>query len=192
MVPALLTHADAALLLPPPTVPPAIGLLTSMFLHGGLVHVGGNMLYLWIFGNNIEDVLGHTRFLAFYLLCGVIAAGTQVLMAPASLVPMIGASGAIAGVLGAYALRFPRARVLVLIPIIFFLRLTWVPALLVLGLWFVLQLFSGIGGVADMRATHGVTGGVAFFAHIGGFVAGMLLLRLFEPRAVRPLMTIAG
>ncbi len=185
VVPALLSHADTAALMPPPDLPPVLTLLTSMFLHGGFLHVGGNMLYLWIFGNNIEDVLGHARFLCFYLLCGLIAAVAQVAMAPASLVPMVGASGAIAGVLGGYAVRFPRARVLTVIPIIFLLQLTWVPAILVLGLWFVLQLFNGLGGLADVRATRGMSGGVAFFAHIGGFVAGMLLLRVFEPPAAR-------
>lgn len=184
LVPAYLTHQWSGVL-PPPVTVPALGLVTSLFLHGGLMHVGGNMLYLWVFGNNVEDMLGSARFLAFYLLCGVLAALTQVVMAPASPVPMVGASGAIAGVLGAYALLFPHARVLTLIPIIFILRLTWVPAILVLGFWFVLQLFNGLGGLATMRASHGTQGGVAFFAHIGGFVAGMVLLQLFRQRRGR-------
>lgn len=191
VIPALFTGADTPALLPAPDLSPAATLLTSMFLHGGFLHVGGNMLYLWIFGNNIEDELGRGRFLAFYLACGLVAAFAQILMAPASMIPMVGASGAIAGVLGAYAVRFPRARVLTAIPIFFF-QLTWIPASVVLGFWFVLQLFNGLGGLADMRATHGMTGGVAFFAHIGGFVAGLLLVRVFRPRPPRSGVSVIG
>ena len=153
-------------------VPATSTLLTSMFMHGGWMHLGGNMLYLWIFGNNIEDRLGHGRFMLFYLLCGLAAALAQAIPDTSSQIPMVGASGAISGVLGAYLLLYPKARVLVLIPlgIIFYtLRL---PALAVLGFWFVLQLISSL-------ATAPGQGGVAFGAHIGGFVAGMALLPLF-------------
>jgi len=153
-------------------VPATTTVFTSMFMHGGWMHLGGNMLYLWIFGNNIEDRLGHGRFMLFYLLCGIAAALAQALPDTSSQIPMVGASGAISGVLGAYLLLYPKARVLVLIPlgIIFYtLRL---PALAVLGFWFVLQLVSSLA-VAPGQ------GGVAFGAHIGGFVAGMALLPLF-------------
>jgi membrane associated rhomboid family serine protease len=145
--------------------------LTSMFLHGGWIHLGGNMLYLWIFGNNIEDRFGRLRFLAFYLVAGIAAALTQVFRDPTSEAPIIGASGAIAGVLGAYLVLYPRARVLSLVFLGFFYQLLQVPAVLVLGLWFALQLFSGLmslgAGAAD--------GGVALFAHIGGFLFGVLI-----------------
>ena len=157
-----------------PEFPLSLTLFTSMFLHGGLLHLAGNMLYLWIFGNNVEDQTGHIRFLAFYLLCGVAAAGTQVVASPRSEIPMIGASGAIAGVLGAYVLMFPHARVLTLVPIFIFIRLMYLPAIVVLGLWFLYQvLLSSMSGEA-------AGGGVAFFAHIGGFVAGMLLIFFFR------------
>jgi len=170
LVPADLTER----LRPGGDFPVPLSLFTSMFLHGGLLHLAGNMLYLWIFGNNVEDEAGHLGFLVFYLLCGVAAAGTQIVAAPASHVPMIGASGAIAGVLGAYMLLFPHARVLTLVPIIFYLRLMYLPAVVVLGLWFVYQVLLSAG-------TSGAPGGgVAFFAHIGGFVAGMLLIWLFR------------
>jgi len=155
---------------------------TSMFLHGGFLHLAGNMLYLWIFGNNIEDQTGHLRFLVFYLLCGLVAAGTQVAWSPASQVPMIGASGAIAGVLGAYMLLFPRARVLTLVPIFIFIQLIYLPAILVLGIWFLYQILLS-------RMADPVQGGVAFYAHIGGFVGGMVLIWLFRrrrPRRGRP------
>lgn len=155
-------------------VPPWMTVVTSMFLHGGLMHLLGNMLYLWIFGDNIEDQLGHGRYLAFYLLCGVAAALAQALPDPHSQVPMVGASGAISGVLGAYALRFPRAHVLVLVPLGIFSQMVRLPALLVLGLWFGMQLLS------EMLAGTGASGaGVAFRAHIGGFLAGMALLPVF-------------
>ena len=153
-------------------VPAAATLFTSMFMHGGWMHLAGNMLYLWIFGNNVEDRLGHGRFLLFYLLCGVAAALAQALPETASEVPMIGASGAISGILGAYLLLYPRARVLVMIPIGFIPYTLRLPSVAVLGLWFVMQLLS------SMAATPG-QGGVAFGAHLGGFVAGMALLPLF-------------
>jgi membrane associated rhomboid family serine protease len=153
---------------------------TSMFLHGGWMHIIGNMLYLWIFGRNVEDSVGHFKFVIFYLLCGVAAAAAQVAIAPDSTVPMIGASGAISGVLGAYLLLFPRARVLVLFPIWIFWRVFYVPALLLLVVWFGMQLLSGLA-VLSMD----VNGGVAFWAHVGGFIAGMLLVPIFKKRGVR-------
>jgi len=155
--------------------PPALTLLSSMFLHGSFMHLAGNMLYLWIFGNNVEDRTGKVRFLLFYLLSGLAAAGVQIVASPHSNVPMIGASGAIAGVLGAYLLLFPHARVLTLIPIIFFIRLVELPAVLVLGLWFLFQILMSLSQQPG-------SGGVAFFAHIGGFVAGMLLIWVFLKR----------
>jgi rhomboid family protein len=157
-----------------------ITILTSMFLHGGWIHLGGNMLYLWIFGNNIEDRFGHVGFLAFYLLGGVAAAVTQVVRDPTSEVPIIGASGAIAAVLGAYLVLYPRARVLSLVFLGFFYQLIQVPAILVLGFWFVLQLFSGLMSLG----AAGADGGVAVFAHIGGFVFGAaigLIVRTLSP-----------
>ncbi len=148
---------------------------TSMFLHGGLMHLLGNMLYLWIFGDNIESICGHFRFLVFYLLCGVIAFFSHFIFDPFSQAPMIGASGAISGILGAYALRFPRATVHVLIPlfpIVWLWRVIPVPAALALGFWFLMQLFNAF--------VAGGGGGVAWLAHIGGVVAGMVLIKKFE------------
>ena len=159
-------------------VPPWATLLTSMFLHGGWMHLIGNMLYLWIFGNNIEDSMGHGRFVVFYVLCGIAAALAQAIPNPGSTVPMIGASGAISGVLGAYLLLFPHARVLVVIPLGFFLHSVRLPALLVLGFWFVLQLINSALAPGD-------GGGVAWGAHIGGFVAGLVLIPFFKRRGVR-------
>jgi membrane associated rhomboid family serine protease len=152
----------------------ALSFLTSMFLHGGFMHIIGNMLYLWIFGNNVEDSMGRGRFLVFYLLAGSLAGAAQVLANPNSLLPSIGASGAIAGVLGAYIVLFPKARVQTLIFLGYFARVAQLPALLVLGFWFVLQLFNGLLAFGMTQ-----TGGVAWFAHVGGFVAGLLLVRLF-------------
>ncbi|HEV7767675.1 MAG TPA: rhomboid family intramembrane serine protease [Thermoanaerobaculia bacterium] len=152
-------------------------IVISMFLHGGLLHIGSNMLYLWIFGDNIEDRLGHGRFLVFYLACGFIATYAHAIFSPGSRIPAIGASGAIAGVLGAYLVLFPKARVLTLIPIFIFITIRELPAILLLGVWFILQLFSGVGslGVTDAQDM----GGVAYFAHIGGFVAGLVLIAAF-------------
>jgi membrane associated rhomboid family serine protease len=144
-----------------------------MFMHAGWVHLGGNMLYLWIFGDNVEDHFGHVKFLIFYLVCGLAATFAQLAINPESTIPNLGASGAIAGVLGAYLLLFPQARIKVLQR----QRVVQVPALIVIGLWFVLQLFSGIGSIA---ATTADTGGVAYMAHIGGFVAGFVLTFLFR------------
>jgi len=151
-------------------------IVTSMFLHGGVLHLAGNMLYLWIFGDNVESLCGHFRFLLFYLLCGFAAFLGHFITEPFSTVPMLGASGAISGVLGAYFLRFPRANVVVVIPLFFFIWPTFhVPAVIVLGLWFIYQIWNGI-------SIPTVGGGVAWFAHIGGFVAGLLLIRAFEQR----------
>ena len=163
-------------------------IVASMFLHGGLMHIGSNMLYLWIFGDNVEDRIGHFRYLLFYLLCGFAATLAHAVFSPGSRVPAIGASGAIAGVLGAYLILWPHARVMTLIPIIFFITVRELPAVIILGLWFVLQLFSGVGslGVRDAQDM----GGIAYFAHIGGFVAGMLFIAPFggfrRPRRREP------
>jgi membrane associated rhomboid family serine protease len=144
-------------------------IMLSMFMHGGWMHLIGNMLYLWIFGDNIEDRFGHLRYLVFYIACGWVATLAHAHLNPASGVPAIGASGAISGVLGAYLVLFPHARVLSLIPLGFYTRIAEMPALLVLGLWFVLQFFSGVVSIGDTG------GGVAWWAHIGGFVAGMVV-----------------
>jgi len=152
-------------------------LFTSMFVHGGLGHVGGNLLYLWIFGDNVEDRLGHGRFLVFYLATGVVAALSQTAMDPESTVPMVGASGAIAGVMGGYFVLYPQSRVLTLFP--FPVMLFEVPAIFFLGLWFVMQFLSGLGSLAS-AAGQGLPGGVAFWAHVMGFVAGVLLVRLMQ------------
>ncbi len=153
-------------------------LFTYMFLHGGLGHLIGNMLYLWIFGDNIEDRMGHGRFLIFYLSSGVLASLVQIVAAPHAQLPTVGASGAIAGVLGAYLLLFPQARIRVLIPIPFFFFVTSVPAVLVLGGWFLLQFFRGLMSLnVPMQR-----GGVAWWAHIGGFLAGMILMPVFRKK----------
>lgn len=159
-------------------VPPWTTVLTSMFMHGGWMHLIGNMLYLWIFGNNVEDAMGHVRFIAFYLLCGIAAFFAQSLPAPQSVTPMVGASGAISGVLGAYLLLYPHARVLVAIPFGFIIHTTRLPAGWVLAFWFVLQIISS-------ALSAGQEGGVAFGAHIGGFAAGMLLIPLFKYKSFR-------
>lgn len=152
-------------------------IVVSMFLHGSLMHIGSNLLYLWIFGDNIEDRLGHFRYILFYFACGVGATLAHAFFSSGSRIPAIGASGAIAGVLGAYLILYPRARVLTVIPIFFLITLRELPAVFLLGFWFVLQLFSGVGslGVRDAQDM----GGVAYFAHIGGFVCGMALIALF-------------
>jgi membrane associated rhomboid family serine protease len=159
---------------------PFVTILTSMFLHGGLLHVGGNMLYLWIFGDNVEDSLGHGRFLVFYVISGVAAAAAQVAAAPTSGLPMIGASGAVSGVLGAYLLLFPHASVLTLVTFVFFFRFIRIPAVIVLGLWIVVQLFNGLGSFRMSFPTSGGEAGVAWFAHIGGFLAGLALLLIMR------------
>lgn len=151
---------------------------SSMFLHGGWFHVGGNMLYLWIFGDNVEDRLGHLRYVVFYLLCGILAGLAQTVLYPRSMVPTIGASGAIAGVLGAYFLLYPTARVVTLVPIFFFLQVVEIPAFAFLFFWIFIQFLNGTATVTASAAEAG--GGVAWWAHIGGFVAGMLLVHLFK------------
>jgi len=167
-------------------VPPVISIFTSMFLHGGLLHLLGNMLYLWIFGNNVEDAMGHGRFVVFYLLCGSAAVFAQVLADPQSPVPMVGASGAISGVLGAYVLLYPRARVLIGLPLGFFVvQIGRFPAVAVLAMWFLMQLVLG-HAAAGRAATEGAQGGVAFAAHVGGFLTGMVLIPVFK-RAHVPL-----
>lgn len=183
VVPAVL-FGYAELPAPLQVVPPWATVVTSMFLHGGVLHLGGNMLYLWIFGNNVEDSMGRGRFLLFYLLCGAAAALAQSLASPLSEVPMLGASGAIGGVLGAYLVLHPRANVRVLMWIIIFVRLINVPALIVLGVWFAGQILSGV----TTPTTE--DGGVAFWAHVGGFVAGALLVVPFRRREV-PLLAPA-
>jgi membrane associated rhomboid family serine protease len=152
-------------------------IFSSMFMHAGLVHLAGNMLYLWIFGDNVEDAMGRVKYLIFYLIGGIAAALAHTFINPNSQIPTVGASGAIAAVLGAYLVLYPRSRVLTFIPIGFFMTLRLVPAAIVLGLWFVLQLFSGVAsiGMPDISGT-------AFWAHIGGFAAGLLLAKLFSSR----------
>lgn len=148
-------------------------IFTSMFMHAGFAHIAGNMLYLWIFGDNVEDRLGHVGYLAFYLAGGVVASLAHLLTNPGSQIPTVGASGAIAAVLGAYLVLFPTSRILTFIPLGFFMQLTMVPAVIILGFWFVLQLFNG---VLALGAT--AVGGVAFWAHIGGFIAGVVMAKL--------------
>jgi membrane associated rhomboid family serine protease len=152
-------------------------IFTSMFMHGGILHLAFNMLFLWIFGNNIEDAMGRGRFVLFYLLAGIAAVYSQTALDPSSTVPTIGASGAIAGVLGAYALLLPRAKILTLLIIIFFVTLVEIPAFVMLGIWFVLQFIPAIGQVAIPDVAGG--GGVAYFAHVGGFAFGLALVKLF-------------
>ena len=153
--------------------------LTSMFLHGGWMHVLGNMWFLWIFGDNVEDILGHEKFLVFYLLCGVAAALTQVFFNPVSRVPMVGASGAIAGVMGAYLVKFPHSRIRTLVFIIIFFTTIDVPAWVMLLYWFGIQFLSGFESLASAQVAQG---GTAFFAHVGGFLAGILFVHLMHPR----------
>jgi membrane associated rhomboid family serine protease len=173
VIPAVLFGREA---MPPglAVVPPLATVVTSMFLHGGWLHLGSNLLYLWIFGDNVEDALGRGRYLAFYLACGAVAALAQAFAAPASTVPMIGASGAISGVLGAYLLLYPRARVRVVIPIVVYLHFTWLPAMWLLLVWFAMQLVSAL--------TAGEGGGVAFVAHVGGFLAGLVGILVLRAR----------
>jgi len=159
----------------------AAGLVTSMFLHGGLLHLAGNMLYLWIFGDNVEDALGHGRYLVFYLGSGALSALLSGALSPSSTVPLVGASGAIAGVLGAYFVLYPRARVLTLVPLFFLFPLVEVPAAVYLLFWFLMQFFMGTVSAAR-SAAGGAEGGVAWWAHVGGFLAGILLLSLLRPR----------
>lgn len=167
-VPAMLTHASASGPLLPGVYPALLTIFTSMFLHGGLLHLGGNMLYLWVFGNNIEDAMGHLRYLLFYLLCGVAAALTMAWASPYSLIPMIGASGAISGVLGSYVLLYPRAKVRVIVPLGIIFYPFRIGAMWVVGFWFALQLFNAVMSDATQP-------GVAWWAHVGGFIVGLAL-----------------
>jgi membrane associated rhomboid family serine protease len=169
--------------LPPGHVAAPLSVLTAMFMHGGLLHLGGNMLFLWIFGNNVEDSMGRLTFLAFYLVGGVAAMAAQTFADPAAAVPTVGASGAVSAVLGAYLLLYPRARVVTVIFIIIFFTLVELPAIVVLVLWFLQQVaFSALD-----YTTGGADGGVAYWAHIGGFVFGMLVIRLLaSPKSLRP------
>jgi membrane associated rhomboid family serine protease len=156
---------------------PALTVFTAMFMHGGVFHLGGNMLYLWIFGNNIEDELGHLRFIIFYIFCGITAAYSHALIDPHSLTPMIGASGAISGILGAYLLLFPRAGVYTVIFLGFFVQIVKIPALIVIGFWAIVQFINGLVSTGLVKQ-----GGVAWFAHIGGFLTGLLTIKLWLPR----------
>lgn len=163
----------------PPGLPmsPYITLITSQFIHFGILHIVGNMLFLWVFGDNVEDAVGHIPFLIFYLFVGVVAGLTQVLINPLSTVPGIGASGAIAGVLAAYLLLYPHAPVRTLLLVVPFVTVTWISALFLIGFWFVLQLFNGFLSIGGVEAQ---TGGVAFFAHIGGFLIGAIIVAIFR------------
>lgn len=172
MTPYEITHGVSVY---PLAIPVFATLITSMFLHAGLLHVAGNMLFLWIFGNNVEDSMGRFRFVVFYLLCGLLASFAQILMGPDSPIPNVGASGAIAGVLGGYILLFPRARVTTLIFLGIFITWVELPAIVVLLFWITLQVLLGITGISSAMAD----GGVAYFAHIGGFVAGIALIKVF-------------
>ena len=167
LIPARLFSPDTA---PGGVIPAGITVFTSMFLHGGFLHIAGNMLYLWIFGDNVEDRLGPVRFLGFYLLCGVIATAAQTIGDRASTIPTLGASGAIAGVLGAYVLLYPRARVRTLVLLIIIFEVVDLPALFVIGLWFLLQLANSVGTLGGASGA-----GVAYLAHVGGFLTGLLL-----------------
>jgi membrane associated rhomboid family serine protease len=177
-IPAVVTGAQS---LPPKlaAVPPFLSIFTSIFLHGGWLHLIGNMWYLWIFGNNIEEAMGAWRYIVFYLICGFLASMSQMASDVGSVVPTIGASGAIAGVLGAYLLLYPRARVLTFVVLIFYVRILYIPAGFMLVFWFALQLAS------SNTAGNQAVGGIAFGAHIGGFIAGCLLVGLFKKKEVR-------
>lgn len=163
-------------------IPTVLSLFTAMFSHAGLLHLGGNMLFLWIFGNNVEDAMGRVRFVLFYLLGGLAATGLQVAIGPDEVVPTLGASGAVAAVLGGYILLHPRAKVVTLVFIVFFVTILELPAIIFLGIWFAQQ---ALFGALDLTNPAGDGGGVAYFAHIGGFVFGLLAVKLFATRARR-------
>lgn len=175
-----LVSGEASLPLELTVIPPSVSLVTSTFLHGGWLHLGGNMLYLWIFGDNVEDKMGPIKFAVFYLLCGIAASLAHVAVNPGDSTPLVGASGAIAGVLAAYLLMFPRAKVRVFMLIIIFIRWIYLPAFVVLGAWLLLQVFAAPGSLDQQ-------GGTAYFAHLGGFVAGIVLTPFFRKKGV-PLM----
>jgi membrane associated rhomboid family serine protease len=168
---------------PRPTAPTLLTAFTSMFMHGSIVHIGGNMLFLWIFGNNVEDSMGPVRFILFYLLAGIAALAAQIAVSPNAPIPTVGASGAVAGVLGGYILLYPRARVLTIIFIVFFFTFIEIPAMFVLGFWFLQQI---IFGSLDYLQPTGGGGGVAYFAHIGGFAFGLLMIKVFATRERKP------
>ncbi len=180
LIPAHVTHAIAGSSEYSLTAS-LLTIFTSMFMHGGLFHILGNLWFLWIFGDNVEDYLGHFTYLVFYLLCGVAAALTDIALSPSSMIPTIGASGAIAGVMGAYIVLYPKARVQTLVVLIVFFTFWWLPAWVFLGYWFFIQFIA-----TSLTATqaHHQTGGVAFAAHVGGFIAGLVLVKLF-PRRTR-------
>jgi len=161
-------------------VHPALTIFSAMFMHGGFFHLAGNMLYLWIFGNNIEDILGHVRFVIFYILCGVVSSYAHAITEPHSLIPMVGASGAISGILGAYLLLFPKAGVYTVIFFGFFVQIVKIPALIVIGFWAIIQLLNGL-----ISTGFAGEGGVAWFAHIGGFLTGLLMIRFWLLRRSR-------
>ncbi len=178
-----------------PTYSPAgeaLTLVTSQFLHGGLLHLGGNMLYLWIFGNNVEDEMGHVRFLIFYLLCGTFAGLAQYLFAADSTVPSLGASGAIAGVLGAYIMRFPQVRILTVVPLFVLLFPLRIPAIVFLGIWFVQQAFYGLASLGAPANIGMESGGIAYWAHAGGFVVGAVLGPMFGLFSTASSKTFSG
>ena len=154
-------------------------IFTSMFIHGGFLHIAGNMWFLWVFGRGVEDVLGHAKYLIFYLACGVAAAITHVVMNAGSTVPTVGASGAIAGVMGAYLITFPRARVVTLVVLFIFITTVDIPAAFLLLYWFAIQFFNGVGSVGYSQAS---SGDVAWFAHVGGFITGIILIKVMSPR----------
>lgn len=160
--------------------PPIVNLFTSMFMHGGLMHIAGNMWFLWIFGDNCEWLMGRAKFLAFYIICGLAAAVAQIIVSPMSLIPMVGASGAIAGVMAAYMLHFPGERIMSLLWLFVFIRIVYVPAWLYIGIWIIMQIYLGLG-----ESGAGDGGGVAYFAHIGGFFAGFLLAKVFARKDYR-------
>lgn len=171
MIPAIITKGSSY-----------FSVFTAMFLHGGFMHIAGNMLYLWIFGNNIEDALGHLNFAIFYLVSGLGGAIGHLLSAPASQIPSLGASGAISGVLAAYILLFPGAYVVTIVPIFYFIRIIRLPALLVIGFWVVIQFLNGFASIVARPVAAELTGGVAWFAHIGGFLTGFLLIILMPKK----------
>jgi membrane associated rhomboid family serine protease len=176
---------------PPPAPIPGVyytTLFTSMFLHGGLLHIGSNMLFLWIYGDNVEDSMGHGRFLLFYLLCGLVASAAHIFFNWGSQIPSVGASGAIAGVLGAYLIMFPSASIRTLLFLGPFITMTRVPALIMIGFWFITQVFSGIASIGETEQTAGV----AFWAHVGGFIAGLILVFLFRRPARRYNLAFRG
>lgn len=158
-------------------IPAYLTILTSMFMHGGVFHIAWNMLYFWIFGNNIEERLGHIKFILFYLFCGIIAALSHILLSPDSSVPMIGASGAVSGMLGAYILLFPMAQVRTIVLLGFYITIVKIPALIVIGFWAIIQVVSAL-----LSQGNAAQGGIAFFAHVGGFIAGLFTIKLWQPR----------